>query len=835
MEKAYEPQKHEAQVYKLWENSGAFQPAAEGEPYCILMPPPNANADLHIGHTLTTTLQDILIRFARMQGKAALYLPGADHAGFETQVVFERELEKQGKSRFDYSREELYQQIWDYVQDNKGKMEDQQRRIGASVDWTRNTFTLDQRVIDRAYQTFQQLHQDGLLYRGKRVVNYCTKHATSFSDLEVEYQEKKGSLWHIDYPVVDSQAKITVATTRPETMLGDTAVAVHPDDTRYANLIGQVVELPLTGRQIPIVPDEAVDPKFGTGAVKVTPAHDPTDYEIGERHNLPLRQVIGTDGSLTDEAPAPYRGLSASEAREKVVSDLQKGGFIAEIEDYTHSVGHCYKCGTVIQPLPLDQWLIHMQPLAQAAIKALQEGKISIIPDNKLKVLFHWLKNIRDWNISRQIAWGIPIPAFIAGDGEVLIDTTEESHQIERGGKVYHKDPDVFDTWFSSGQWPVATLKYPGPDFERFYPTAVMETAGEIIFFWVARMIMLGLYITGEVPFKTVYLHGLVTDEHGKKMSKSRGNVQAPMTLITKYGADATRLGLIAGRSAGLNQGFQEKKVEGYRNFCNKLWNVARFCLDKAKNSQSGSALSPAGHWILQQLKIKGQAATQALEAYRFSQASELVYSLLWDDFADWYIEASKASPNTEVLLHGLETILKLLHPFAPFVTEAIWQQIPGKDSLLISEAWPTDYRHYEPAEADKFEKLQQDVTAVRELRALTGSSTKLAAYSPTLPQDLQAIFSALTNTKWEQNEGPTVPATDIVLGLSEADRQLILKRLNAAIDSTARYLEQVNAKLASGFAQHAPKVAVEEQELKQHELADKLAKLREQKAALGA
>ena len=710
MEKAYQPSKYEAEIYRKWEESGAFKPIDDpkAEPFSILMPPPNANADLHIGHTLTTALEDIMVRYARMQGKAALFLPGADHAGFETQVVYERKLEADGKSRFDFSREDLYQQIWDYVQSNKTKMEDQQRRIGASVDWSRNTFTLDPHVVKQVYKTFQQMHDDGLLYRGQRIVNYCTKHGTSFSELEVEYKEEPGKIWDIRYPLTDMEDEfIVVATTRPETMLGDSAIAVHPDDKRYAHLIGKTATLPLMAREIPIVADELVDPAFGTGAVKVTPAHDPNDFEIGQRHNLPRYQVIAFDGLMQD-VPEQFLGLDVESARKAVIDELTKLNLLGDIKDHEHSVGHCYKCGTAIQPLVMDQWLVRMKPLAERAIAALEAGEIKVVPHRMLKVLFQWLENIRDWNISRQIVWGIPIPAFIAEDGDTIVDIEETSDQIERNGKVYTKDTDTFDTWFSSGQWPFTTLHYPdGDDFKRFYPTSVMETAGEIIFFWVARMIMLGLYITDEVPFKAVYLHGLVLDAHGKKMSKSRGNVIAPMVLLDKYGADATRLGLVVGRSAGLNQGFDEKRVEGYRNFCNKLWNVARFSLMKLDEDYRPSEItlsSPADHWIANETNTAIAQISEALDTYRFSEAIELTYHFIWHTVADTYIEQTKNELNAPLLACLLETCLRLIHPAAPFVSEAIWQQLPWTDSQLISEHWPNSFNDVDLTEAKKFE-----------------------------------------------------------------------------------------------------------------------------------
>lgn len=770
MEKVYEPKLHEARIYKMWEDSGAFAPSddPQAEPYTVLMPPPNANDNLHLGHTLTSTLQDIMIRHARMNGKAALFIPGADHAGFETQVVFERKLNQKGQSRFDFDHPTLYQMIWDYVQENKTNMEDQQRRIGASVDWNRNTFTLDPHVVKTAHATFKKMWEDDLLYRGERIVNYCTFHGTSFSDLEVEHKEVEGHLWTLDYLVVGSDESIQIATTRPETLFGDTAVAVHPEDERYSHLIGKMLHLPLTDREIPVIADDAVERDFGTGAVKITPAHDPNDFDMGERHNLPAIEVIGKDGLMTAEAPRPYQGLTALDARAKTIEALTAEGFHVKTTPYTHSVGHCYKCGNVIQPLILKQWLIKVKPLAKQAILALERGDIAFAPASKKAVLTAWYENLHDWNISRQIVWGIQIPAFIAEDGDIIVDIDETSEHIIRDGKRYQRDPDTFDTWFSSAQWPVVTLGYPdSPDITRFYPTAVMETGADILFWWVSRMIMMGLYLTGEVPFKTVYLHGMVTDEHGKKMSKSKGNVLAPMPLLDAYGADALRLGLIAARSAGQNQGFSEKRVEGYRNFNNKLWNVSRFILgqlDESITPDASKARTVADHWILERFSRENAAISDAICKYRFSEAGERLYSLLWNDLADWYVEASKVEATPEVLAYCLDTILRLAHPFVPFITETIWQNLPWQKGNLITSQWPK-IAGYAPEEASRFDNTRklivdmramvaelqlqdaQIITTEKELVALTGYTEKLARTTISWAEEGSGL--ALVGQEW--------------------------------------------------------------------------------------
>jgi valyl-tRNA synthetase len=847
MEKAYEPAKYEADIYRMWEESGAFSPSGDpnAEPFTVLMPPPNANADLHLGHTLSTTLQDIMTRFARMQGKAALFVPGADHAGFETQVVYERHLNSQGKSRFDFDRADLYQQIWEFVQSNKGNMEDQQRRIGASVDWSRNTFTLDPHVVGQAHNTFQKLWDDDLLYRGKRIVNYCTFHGTSFSDLEVEFKEVNSHLWQFRYPVMDSEESIVIATTRPETILGDTAVAVHPDDARYRHLIGKLVELPITGRQIPILADEAVDPAFGTGAVKITPAHDATDFEIGERHNLPAIEVIGKDGLMTEATPSDYRGMKPEAAREKIVADLTEKGFHVKTDDYTHVVGHCYKCGNIIQPLILDQWLIRVKSLAARAIQAVEEGKIKVVPHSKTAVLIQWYENLRDWNISRQIVWGIPIPAFIAGDGDILVDTKATEDAVERDGKTYHRDPDTFDTWFSSGQWPEVTLHYPdGEDFKRFYPTSVMETGADILFWWVSRMIMFGLYLTDEVPFKVVYLHGLITDaETGKKMSKSKGNVLAPTPLLERYGADALRMGLVANRSAGLNQGFSEKRVEAYRNFNNKLWNVARFILPQINNYNGApSPASLTDYWIMQRFSRENVAITAAIQEYRFSEALERLYGLLWNDLADWYIEASKLAPNSSVLAWCLETILKLAHPFAPFISESIWQKLPWQSQNLIISTWPqvVEFSRENGEKADQFVDIMALVSQLRSISSELRLDKPVIGLKPAPSEETANLIKRLGRvSSLIDAPGPytlrlTSADAEAWIEVGESDMKHYIGNLTTQQQEATAYLERLNRQLDNPrYTELAPPELVQETRDRQTQVKLLLSKLDEQLRAL--
>ena len=716
--KTYTPNDYEPTIYALWEQSGVFNPKGVGEPYAIVMPPPNANANLHVGHGLGSALQDILVRYHRMKGYDAVYIPGADHAGFETWVVYERALSAEGKSRFDYSREQLYAQVWDFVDQRRGDMELQLRALGVGASWDNLVFTLDEKVIDTVYGTFKRLWDDGLVYRGERMVNYCTVHQTSFSDIEVTHKNEKGKLWKIAYPVLDKVGEIIVATTRPETMLGDTAVAVNPNDPRYKDLVGSKVQLPLTGREIPIIADDYVDMEYGTGAVKITPAHDPNDFEMGERHNLERIQVIGFDGKMTN-VPAQFAGLPVAEARKKVLDALTLDEALRGENDIEHAVGHCYKCDSVIEPLIKDQWFIGMEPLAKRAVEAINSGEITFTPENRGRVLANYLEGLRDWNISRQIPWGIPIPAFQNENDPTdwIFDTRVDEKQIVVNDTTYNREEDTFDTWFSSGQWPFIVTDYlNGGDLANYYPTAVMETGYDILYAWVGRMIMLGLYCTDKLPFKHVYLHGLVNDEHNQKMSKSKGNVLNPMEVIAEYGSDALRMGIIASRSAGQSQAFSTGKVVAGRNFCNKLWNVARLIMTQVGDTTPSGNPTPqtiADHWIIRQLNKAAEDVEEQLADYRFAEAAETVYHALWDDVADWYVEVSKVEKHADMSAYVLDTILKISHPFAPFVTETIWQALSWHDTLLAGEQWPQRQEHSDIAAAE-FSRLKRLVVEAR-------------------------------------------------------------------------------------------------------------------------
>ena len=709
--KQYIPNDYEPNIYALWETSGALEPTGVGRPYSIIMPPPNANGNLHIGHALDMNLKDILIRYHRMKGDDAVFIPGADHAGFETWVVYERELTKQGKSRFDFSRDQLYSQVWNFVQEKRGNMELQLRALGVSASWKHLTFTLDEKVINTVYDTFKKMWDDNLVYRGERIVNYCTKHQTSFADIEVEHKNEKGKLWKIAYPTLDKIGEIIIATTRPETMLGDVAVAVHPDDERYKKLIGTRILLPIVDKEIPIIADEYVDMNYGTGAVKITPAHDPNDFEIAKRHDLPIESIISPEGKMIN-VPAQFLGLTPIEARARVLEALEALELRRGETEIEHAVGHCYKCGSVIEPMIKEQWFIKTQSLAQPAIDALKKEEITFYPASKRKELIAYLEQLKDWNISRQIPWGIPIPAFVNENDpkDWIFDTRTNEQSIVVNGTTYIREEDTFDTWFSSGQWPYIVTDYlTGGDLANYFPTDMMETGMDIMRAWVSRMIMLSLYRTGKLPFKEVYLHGMVNDEHNQKMSKSKGNVINPMELVAEFGSDATRMGVISGRAPAQSQAFNKGSVIAARNFCNKLWNIARFVEAQIGDNHQIVDLepqTPADHWIIRQLNDAANNIAVRLEQYRFSEASETVYHTIWDDVADWYIESSKTAINRPLLSWVLATSLKIAHPFAPFVTETIWQTLNYTDGILMREAWPTPEK-FDPIAAEQFEQLK--------------------------------------------------------------------------------------------------------------------------------
>jgi valyl-tRNA synthetase len=695
MDKTYNPAAIEKKIYEKWERSGAFQPKvpnqsinqSTNQPFTIIMPPPNANEDLHIGHARFVAVEDILTRYHRMKGEPTLWLPGADHAGIETQYVFEKKLKDEGKSRFDFDRETLYQMIWDYSMGKKIRMEAQLRALGASCDWTRNKFTLDPAIIKVVHRTFKKLFEDQLVYRGNRLVNYCTHCGTAYSNLEVDHVERTDPLYFMKY------GPFTLATVRPETKFGDTAVAVHPKDKRYAEWVGKEIEVQgLLGKfRIKVIADEAVNPEFGTGVVKVTPAHDPVDWEMGRRHNLEVKQVIGLDGRLNEKA-GRYQGLTVKEARRAVVEDLQKAGLMEKVdENYKHAVAVCYRCKSVIEPLPMEQWFVKVAPLVKEALAAMDKGEVKFTAKRFDKIARHWYANLYDWNISRQIVWGIRIPAWKCSKcGEWTITAGETPDRCSKcKSKEITQDSDTFDTWFSSGQWPFATLQTSQKgDFEYFYPTSVMETAHDIIPFWVIRMIMLGLYETGKVPFREVLIHGLVRDKEGQKISKSKGNVIDPLVMVERYGADALRMGIVWGALVENDISLSEDNIRGQRNFANKIWNVARFVLMDRTSHKSQP--NEDDRKIIKELVATTKKVTKALDAYRLNEVVEELYEFVWHKFADVYLEKTKArraeaQPTLELVL---KESLKLLHPFMPFVTEAIWKEL-GEKEMLITSSWP--------------------------------------------------------------------------------------------------------------------------------------------------
>ena len=700
MDKNYDHTK-ESDIYSLWEKSGAFAPKIDNSktPFTIVMPPPNANDPLHIGHARFVAIEDILIRYHRMKGDPTLWLPGADHAGIETQYVFEKRLKAEGKSRFDYDHDTLYQMIWDYVQKNKSGMEEQLKVLGASCDWTRNKFTLDPDIVEVVYKTFKKLYDDGLIYRGERIVNFCPRCGTAYSQLEVDSVEREDELYYIDY------GGIVVATTRPETIFADVAIAVNPKDKKYKDLVGKTAHIPLINREIPIIADELVDIAFGTGALKITPGHDATDFEVGQKHSLQIISVIDKRGKMID-VPEKYLGLRAIDARTMVVEDLEDEGKLVKREKIKHIVGTCYRDKGLIEPMLSKQWFLKVEPLTKLALNAIKKGEVKFPVKRFEKIAIHWLKNLRDWNISRQVVWGIKIPAWKCGDCDSweITDGVIPEKCSKCDSEKLVQDTDTFDTWFSSSQWPFATLKATKEkDFDYFYPTSVMETAYDILPFWVIRMIMMGLYVTGKVPFKEVIIHGLVRDREGQKISKSKGNVIDPILMTQKYGSDALRMALIWGALIENDIALSEDNVRGQRNFANKLWNIARYIQMVYENTQVSfdkpTNLNKQDQELLGKLEVIIEKTTKSLDLYKLSIAVEDLYEFTWHDFADKYIESIKEKARSKdistlyTLRHVYLNVLKLLHPFAPFVTETVWKEIrdlrKDSDQLLITSSWP--------------------------------------------------------------------------------------------------------------------------------------------------
>ncbi len=879
--KTYDPKKVEEKWYKFWEERGYFgaspEPVLRGEKkkFVVMMPPPNVTGIIHMGHVIDNTLQDILVRWRRMQGYETLWQPGIDHAGIATQNVVEKELAKEGKTRFDLGREKFVERVWKWKEKFGNTILLQLKKLGVSAHWGRTKFTLDPDMYRAVIEAFVRLYEEGLIYRGTRIINWCPRCGTALADDEVEHEPEKGHLWYIRYPLEDGDGYIVVATTRPETYLGDTAVAVNPDDPRYKKLIGKKVRLPLVdwtrrsyspegegepvSASIPIIADPLVDPEFGTGAVKVTPAHDPVDYEIGEKHALP-RVVVMDPGAKMNENAGPYKGLDRFEARKRIVEDLKNAGFIEKIEKHEHNVGHCYRCHTVIEPYISRQWFVKMKPLAEKAMKVVEEGEVLIIPDFWKKVYFHWLENVRDWCISRQIWWGHRIPVYYCDDcGELTVSREKPEKCPKCGSTNLRQDEDVLDTWFSSWLWPISTLGWPEETdwLKAFYPGDVLVTGWDILFFWVARMIMSGTHFRGKPPFKYVYLHGLVRDEKRRKLSKSLGNSPDPLDLIDRYGADGVRMGMMLITPEGKDILFSEKKMELGRNFANKIWNASRFLLMNAEGFESKGLpdeLALEDKWILHGLERTVKDTLKALEAFDLNNAAWILYDFFWHEFCDWYLESIKPRMQDEneknraleVAFYVLEHYLRLLHPFMPFITEEIWQKLPnrkGEAIIIAPYPEPEDIDYTEARE--KFDFLRELITELREIRAEFKVPKKekvtLAVKSGNstiteLVKSKHSLLSFLAGVEKieEVAEPPSSSATAIVqnyefyvplAGLIDVERER--KRLEEELNTLKSLIEKTQKKLENpNFLNRAPEEVVKKEREKLENFKEKARKL---------
>ena len=735
LSKVYEPKEVESRIYEMWEKSGAFKGVRDPEkkPFTIVMPPPNVTGQLHMGHAMDCTMQDILIRYKRMKGFAALWLPGTDHAGIATQIKVEEALRNEGLTRFDLGREKFLDRVWDWKNKYGDRIVQQQKKLGASCDWDRARFTMDEGCSEAVREVFVSLYEKGLIYKGSRIVNWCPHCTTALSDAEVEYKDKPGNLWHIRYPLVDGSGDVIVATTRPETMLGDTGVAVNPNDERYKSIIGKKCVLPLVNKEIPIVGDEYCDMEFGTGCVKMTPAHDPNDFEVGMRHNLEVIRVLDDNGKV-NELGGKYAGLARYEARKVIVKDLEEQGYLVKVEEHQHNVGTCYRCGTDVEPIISAQWFVKMAPLAEEAIRVVEDGETRFVPDRFSKIYTNWMENVHDWCISRQLWWGHQIPAWYCADcGHMTVSRTDALECEHCHSKNITRDEDVLDTWFSSALWPFSTLGWPKKteDLDYFYPTDVLVTAYDIIFFWVARMIFSGCEHTKQPPFHTVFIHGLVRDDKGRKMSKSLGNGIDPLEIIDQYGCDALRFNLVTGNSPGNDMRFYTERCEAMRNFANKIWNASRFVMmnltiDKC---QLPEKLETEDKWILTKLNTVAREVNENMDKFELGVAAQKVNDLIWDSYCDWYIELTKPRLNGDdeesriaaqkVLLYVLTEIMKLLHPFMPFVTEEIWQALPHEGELLMLQSYPEYNEKLSfPQDEQDFEVLMDAIKAIRSRRS---------------------------------------------------------------------------------------------------------------------
>ena len=867
--KSYQPKDFEDRIYKMWNDSGSFTPHVDSEkqPYTIVIPPPNITGQLHMGHALDETLQDILIRWRRMEGYETLWLPGTDHASIATEAKIVEAMRKEGITKEEIGREKFLERAWEWKAQYGGRIVEQLKKLGSSCDWDRERFTLDEGCSKAVREVFCKLYDKGLIYRGERIINWCPHCLTSISDAEVEYEDQAGHFWHLRYPFKDGSGYLELATTRPETLLGDTAVAVNPNDERYKGMVGKTLILPIVHREIPVIADDYVDIEFGTGVVKITPAHDPNDFEVGLRHNLEVINVLTPDAKIVDDYPK-YAGMDRYEARKAIVEDLEAEGALVEIEDYSHNVGTCYRCGTTVEPRVSKQWFVKMEPLAKPAVEVVRNGEVKFVPERFDKTYFHWMENIKDWCISRQLWWGHRIPAYYCDDcGEVMVSAQEVHTCSKCGGHHVHQDPDTLDTWFSSALWPFSTLGYPDDtkELEYFYPTDTLVTGYDIIFFWVARMIFSGVEHMGQVPFHTVLIHGLVRDAQGRKMSKSLGNGIDPLLVIDQYGADALRFTLATGNAPGNDMRFSDEKVKASRNFANKLWNAARFVLMYLGNDYSYPGLPKdlaiEDKWILSKVNTLAKEVTDNLERFELGIAVAKLYDFIWDVFCDWYIEIAKirlqsgegADTAKAVLVYVLTDILKLLHPFMPFITEEIYQAIPHDTESIMISKWP----EYDPTlsfadEEAQMEKIMDAIRAIRNRRAEMNipPSKKSKVYVETAFADVFAVGSEfmkrlayasdveIADGFGDLGNTVTIVTNDakIYIPLGDlVDFEAEAKRLQKELAAAEEKLAFINKKLDNpGFVNKAPEKVVQQNRDEAAKLTEKIANLRSSLKNLG-
>ena len=844
--KAYEPHEVEERIYEFWMNGKYFHAEVDSKkkPYTIVIPPPNITGQLHMGHALDETLQDILIRFRRMQGYSALWLPGTDHASIATEAKIVEAMKKEGVTKEDIGRDGFMKRAWEWKEKYGGTIISQLKKLGSSCDWDRERFTLDEGCSKAVKEVFVKLYNEGLIYRGERMINWCPHCKTSISDAEVDFAEKDGNFWHIRYPLADGSGYLNLATTRPETMLGDTAVAVHPEDERYQHLIGKMLILPLVGREIPIVADTYVEQDFGTGVVKITPAHDPNDFEVGLRHNLPVINIMDESG-IINENGGEYQGMDRLDARKKIVKALEEQGYLIKVEPITHNVGTCYRCKTVVEPRVSKQWFVKMEPLAKPAVKAVEDGEVKFVPERFDKIYFNWMNNIKDWCISRQLWWGHRIPAWYCDDCNEITVSRETPHACCKCGSTHiHQDEDTLDTWFSSALWPFSTLGWPDntEELNYFYPTNTLVTGYDIIFFWVARMIFSGLAHMGKVPFDTVFIHGIVRDANGVKMSKSLGNGIDPLEVIDQYGADALRFMLATGNSPGNDMRYSPEKVEASRNFANKIWNAARFILMNLEGheikNELPNELTTEDKWIISSFNRVAKEITDNLEKFELGIAAQKIYDFLWDVFCDWYIEIAKIRMNSddaqtaqnarEVLVWVMTGTLKLLHPFMPFITEEIWQTLPHEGEALIVAQWPEYCQEHDFPEAElEMQRIMDVIRGVRNRRAEMNvpPSRKTNLYIATAePNTFENGISILNKLAYATQitigqafdiEGAVTIVTNdakVYIPMDElVDKKAELARLNKELETAKKQFAQVNGKLNNqGFLSKAPAQVVE-------------------------